>query len=207
MGLIKSMPIETGQQHEELSFIQLSEIFLGDAQPDHRRRAALELGSFPEAVAMLCARLPNEQDASVVVAIFTALIRQRGHEVVQGLAPYLRSEDAALRNQTVDALQAMPDDVGPYMDMLVEDGDPDVRIFAINIIGNLHHPMAHVWLQRVIEQDENPNVCATAVDVLAEIGDQSQVPALQALPGRFGDEPFLRFAVDTAIQRIHGDQR
>jgi HEAT repeat protein len=210
MGLIKSTPAGAiqptpTQRHEERTFAQLSEELLNDALPDHRRRAALELEAFPEAVELLCARVASEPDDAVVEAIFTTLIRQRGHEVVQGLVPYLRSEDAALRNQAVAALQSMPDDVGPYMELLVEDVDPDVRIFAINILGNLHHPLAHVWLQQVIEQDENPNVCATAVDVLAEVGEEAQVPALEALPGRFDNEPFFRFVVDTAVRRIRGD--
>lgn len=179
---------------------------LADPQAPRRRQAALDLVEYPAAVEALCARLSTETDAAVTEAIFTSLIRLGGQPVVEGLMPYLRSEDARLRNRAVEAMQALPDEVGPYMELLLGDADADVRIFAINILSNLHHPMAHLWLQQVVDMDDNINVCATAVDVLAEVGTAEQIPGLEQLPARFDHDPYVAFAVETAIQRIRGDE-
>jgi HEAT repeat protein len=179
---------------------------LADPESARRRQAALDLGGYPQAAEAMCARLSKETDRAVIEAIFTSLIRLGGQAVVEGLIPLLRSEDASLRNHAVEALQDLPDDVGPHMEMLLGDNDSDVRIFAINILANLHHPMAGIWLGQVLELDDNVNVCTTAVDVLAEVGTPDQIPGLEALPERFEDDPYVRFAVDTAISRIRGDE-
>jgi len=178
---------------------------LGESYSENRRLAALDLGAYPEAVETLCTQLANESNLAVVEAIFSSLIRIAGTSVVQRLLPFLRSENAVLRNQTVEALQLLPDDLEPHMEELLHDDDADVRIFAINIIGNLKHSRVNTWLNQVIEQDINLNVCTTAVDVLAEVGTEENIPALKALPARFSNNSYVNFAVDLTIKRISGD--
>jgi hypothetical protein len=56
----------------------------------------------------------------------------------------------------------------------------------------------------VLEEESHVNVCAAAVDVLTDVGDEEAVPALLALKRRFADEPFMTFAVDMAVRRIGG---
>ena len=46
------------------------------------------------------------------------------------------------------------------------------------------------------------NVCAAAVDVLAEIGAPDTLPSLVRCAARFADRPFLGFAVKVASERI-----
>lgn len=208
MGFLKTKTSgETSTKEKRLqerSFAQLVEQ-LNDSLASRRRHAVLDLGQYPEAAQALCELLHGEEDSSVVEAIFTSLIRMGGQEAVEGIVPFLRSEDAALRNHAVEALQQLPDDVGPYMQLLLEDNDSDVRIFAINVLSNLHHPMAHVWLEDVIENEENINVCGTAVDVLAEVGTEEQIPLLEKLAERFDNNSFIQFAVEMAVKRILGD--
>lgn len=122
--------------------------------------------------------------------------------VVCGLLPCLRSEDAALRNGVIEALQRMPDALVPHIRPLLEDEDSDVRIFAVNVLGALAHPQAPRWLEAVLRCDPHVNVCAAAVEGLAELGDAASVPALGALPARFPAEPFIAFAVQAALARI-----
>ena len=45
-------------------------------------------------------------------------------------------------------------------------------------------------------------VCATAVDLLGEVGSERALEPLRALKARFGAEPYIQFAADLAIQRI-----
>ena len=124
--------------------------------------------------------------------------------MVQALIPLLRSEDALLRNKTTEVLQQLPEPLAPYIADLLTDKDADVRILTINILANLKHSDTPKWLQQIIERDTHVNVCATAVDLLAELGTLATIPALEDLVHRFPDEPFIDFAVATAIKRIQG---
>jgi HEAT repeat protein len=177
---------------------------LSDESTEIRRWAALDLAAFPDAVEALCAHLQQETQPPVREAMLTALIEIGGDAVVLRLMPLLRSEDAAIRNPVIEVLQQLPDAVAPHIETMLQDPDPDYRIFAVNVLSNLRHPQTPGWLQAVIERDADFNVCATVVEVLAEVGTPEAIPALRALPGRFSDEPFMQFCVDAAIRRIEG---
>ncbi len=172
------------------------------AEPSQRRHAARGLAVHPQAAGDLCARLGNEPAASVRSVILTSLLATQSDAVVHGLLPYLRSEDAALRNAVIEALQRMPDALGPHVRSLLEDDDSDVRIFAVNVLAALAHPQAPRWLESVLRRDRHVNVCAAAVEGLAEMGDAASRAALAELPARFPDEEFIAFAVQAALQRI-----
>jgi HEAT repeat protein len=178
---------------------------LEDDAPEIRRWAALDLAEFPDTAERLCTCLEQEIETPVREALLTTLIKIGGQTVVEGLIPLLHSEDAALRNLVVEALQQLPDAVAPHMENMLEDPDADYRIFSINVLDNLKHPQAPAWLQEVVERDANINVCAAAVEVLAEIGTPDVIPALAALPERFDSDPFMEFCVQTAIRRIQGN--
>jgi HEAT repeat protein len=169
-----------------------------------RRAAARDLGHHPEAIPTLCDRLGCEPALSVRCVILTTLVGLQSPATVAGLLPYLRSEDAGVRNAVIEALQEMPAAVAPFMQDLLDDADSDVRILAVQILSALPHAEAPHWLVHVLVADPHVNVCAAAVDCLAEVGDLAAIPALQALPPRFPDEPFIAFAVATAIRRIDG---
>lgn len=175
---------------------------LNDAAPSQRRQAARLLAAYPQAAPDLCARLGIEPAASVRSVIFTSLIALHSDDVVCGLLPWLRSEDAALRNGVIEALQRMPEALGPQLRAMLEDQDSDVRIFAVNVLAALAHAEAPRWLEQVLRRDPHVNVCAAAVEGLAELGDLASRPALAALPARFPAEPFIAFAVQAALARI-----
>jgi HEAT repeat protein len=166
-----------------------------------RRQAARQLEAVPGAASLLAHRLQVETDATVREAILTSLMSLNSEAAAASIAPLLRSEDAVLRNEALQALQHMPAAAAAHMEPLLIDPDSDVRIFAINVLSALAHPQTQAWLLRLIETDTNINVCATAVDLLAEIGTPAAVPMLQALAQRF-EHPFIQFAVATAIRRI-----
>jgi HEAT repeat protein len=169
-----------------------------------RRRAARDLAAYPAAVPALCARLGRESALSVRTVLFTTLIRLKSPDVVNALVRFLRVEDAALRNDTIEALQEMPDEIGPCIETLLRDCDSDVRILSIQVLSALRHPEAPRWLTRIVMEDPHVNVCGAAVDCLAEIGGEDALPHLQALKRRFADEPFISFAADAATRRITG---
>jgi HEAT repeat protein len=174
-------------------------------EPAPRRRAARALASREDGIPILCEHLQHEPAMSVRSIIITSLIQSHLPAAVENLIRLLRSENTALRNEAIEALQEMPE-VGPYMESLLTDPDSDVRIFAVNILAVLPHPKAPEWLRKVILDEPHVNVCAAAVDCLAEIGDADSIAALKQLRLRFGNHPFMSFAIDATIARIGGSQ-
>ncbi|WP_028966452.1 HEAT repeat domain-containing protein [Sphingomonas phyllosphaerae] len=168
-----------------------------------RRAAVHRLEDSADGQAALCRRLAEETSASVREAILAALIRHRSPAIAAALLPLLRTEDAALRNAAIEALAEMPDEVAPHIDALLADADSDVRIFAGNMLGVLPHPRAAEWLLKALA-DDHVNVCAAAIDGLAEIGDPATAAALEAVPARFPGNSFIAFAVRVAVRRIRG---
>jgi FOG: HEAT repeat len=70
------------------------------------------------------------------------------------------------------------------------DGDSDVRLLATELARNMPAENATQLLCRLLEHEQHPNVCAAAIDVLAEVGTRDAVPALQPVPS---DLPERRF--------------
>jgi len=177
---------------------------LQDPDPVVRRWAAKDLSVYKEAAAALCQRFEQEDDSAVREAIATALAKIGGTEVVSGIIELLRSDDAALRNLVIEVLQEIPQDLEGHIERLLRDLDPDVRIFAINIMGLTTHPKLERWLISVLEEDSHVNVVATALDQLCEIGTEASLPALALVRERFSQEPFILFSAEMAEKRIKG---
>ena len=175
---------------------------LSDPNPTARRWAARDLAFCPDSSTALADRLQHESDSSVREIILTTLTQLGDEKAVASLVNYLRSEDVSLRNEAIDAMKLLPDEVAPIMGKLLKDPDPDVRIFSVNVLESLRHKQVEEWLKEVIEQDSHVNVCATAVDLLGEVGTAYSQEALENLKERFPDEPYIRFAADLALNRI-----
>jgi len=175
---------------------------LKDPDPSIRRWAARDLSAQPQACAALCQHLLHEKDGSVREVVFTTLGCIGGTPVVDGVLPLLRSEDANLRNSAIELLAGLPDAVGPRIDTLLADPDPDVRIFTVNLLGDLKHPNLVRWLAQVLHDDAHVNVVAAALEVIAEVGATDALPAVQLARQRFTGDPFIEFAADLAVQRI-----
>jgi len=190
---------DNGRSFDELA----AQLFDEDATV--RRWSARDIASFDGAAKALFTTLEKENQPSVIEAIFTSLELIGTDEVVQGLMPLLRSEDAAERNNVIEVLQTMPDIVALYIVELLNDRDSDVRIFAVDILQVLAHPDTPKWLMSVLKDETHINVLATAVDRLAEVGTEDMIDEIMSLKERFQNEYYLHFAIDTAISRIKGD--
>ncbi len=166
-----------------------------------RLQAARAAAQYPQHSAAFCAHLETETDPVVTASLLTALIKTQAVAVAGCLLQYLRSENVGLRNEVISALQQMPQAIAPHMHDLLRDSDVDVRIFALNILAGMRNLQARDWLLEVIAHDPHINVCATALDALAEIGTPDMIPVLEALATRFNND-YIRFAVDVAIRRI-----
>lgn len=204
MGLIKQRDEHRpgGEQRAQVRDCAGLRRQLDDAQAAERRRAVRDLRDCPEASTALVAKLADEHDSAVREAILVALTAIGDDVAVAGLLGCLRSEDVALRNATIEAMQALPEQVAPIMSALLCDGSSDVRIFAVNVLESLRHPEVESWLLTVIEQDPHVNVCATAVDLLGELATPQAREPLEQLKTRFASEPYIQFAADLALSRL-----
>jgi len=175
---------------------------LGDGDVTVRRWAARDLAAHPEAAAAVCARLAQELDPSVRAVLFSSAAQLGGNVVVDAMLPLLRSEDPGLRNGAIEVLAGLPDAVAPHIDRLLHDADSDVRIFTVNLLGDLKHPQVPQWLAQVLLHEPAVNVVGAALEVLAEVGTPASLPALRSAAQRFADDAYIGFAVDVAIVRI-----
>jgi hypothetical protein len=175
---------------------------MGDVEAAVRRWAVRDLGAYPAAVTALGARLAVETDSSVRSALFSTLSRLGGDDAVTAMLPLLRSEDPELRNGAIEVLSGLPEAVAPHIEALLCDRDSDVRIFTVNLLGDLRHLCVVAWLERVLMQDAAVNVVGAALEVLAEVGTAGSLTALRAVARRFPDDAFIAFAVDLAVERI-----
>jgi HEAT repeat protein len=169
---------------------------------EQRRWAARDLAAHPQAAEALGERLLQERDSSVRQTLFTSLSGMANDAAAAALLPLLRSEDAQLRNGAIEALAGMPQVTGPRVAALLRDSDADVRIFTVNLLGDLRHEQVPQWLAGVLAHDTAVNVVCAAIEVLAEVGSPADVPALKAACRRFPDDVFVGFATQLAIERI-----
>jgi HEAT repeat protein len=167
-----------------------------------RWSAARALRGLAKAVPALADALSKEQVPHVQEAIITALMRVGDEASVMALLPYLRSQDPSQRSAVIEALQALPGAVLPFMASLLGDPESDVRILATELTRTLPEGDATRLLCGLLEREQHSNVCAAAVDVLAEVGTPEALPALRACAERFAGTPFLPFAISVAIARI-----
>jgi len=201
MAFVKSSPAAPSAPPETAA-AYTSQLNSSDAGT--RRRAARALADEPRAATILAERISVEPEPSVRHALFSSLTAIGGPLVVTLVAPYLRSENAALRGGAIEALKHLHEAAVTTVDELLKDPDPDLRLLAIEVTRVWPGERAAPRLQRIFLEEPHVNVCAAAVDVATEAGCLDLLPALAALRQRFLDEMFLLFAVDIACDRIGG---
>ena len=175
---------------------------LENGSEDERWAAARLVSGMPGGVAALARALAAEKDRRVREAILTNLARTGTAECVEALLPFVRSDDAQLRTGALDALRATKDAVRPYLPRLFSDADADVRLLACELARNLPAGEAARLLCELLEGETEPNVCAAAVEVLAEVGDSESLPTLGRCAERFRGTPFLDYSITVTAGRI-----
>lgn len=175
---------------------------LNSASAEERWAAARAAAELPDAAAALAAALPGEPDLRVREAMFTSLARIGTRDSVARILPLLRSDDSALRTGALDALRSSQVAAPEFLPQLLSDPDVDVRILSCELARNLPDEEASRSLCALLANEREINVCAAAIEVLAEVGDESALPTLARCAERFAQVPFLSFAIQLATDRI-----
>jgi len=176
---------------------------LTSASADERWAAARAAVEVPGGTEALSSALRSENDLRVREAMFTSLARIGTRESANQLLPLLRCDDAQLRAGALDALRMMPAAVRQLLPELLNDRDPDVRILSCELTRTLPSDEATNLLCAVLAGERQVNVCAAAVEVLAEVGSPVALPFLAECGQRFRGAPFLEFAIAIATDRIN----
>ena len=175
---------------------------LEEGTDEERWVAARVVSEMPGGVAALAKALRSERDSRVREAILTSLVRTGSGECVEALLPFLRADEANVRTGALDALRAMKDAVRPYLPGLFQDRDADVRLLACELARNLPADVAAGLLCELLDAETEANVCAAAVEVLAEVGGPEALPALARCADRFRQTAFLDFSIKVTADRI-----
>lgn len=175
---------------------------LQSGNADERWAAARTAHELPDSAAPLGEALLREKDPRVREAIFTSLVRIGSAQSIGIIQSFLRVDDAGMRTAALDALQALKGATSPYLPRLLFDEDPDVRVLACELARNISPAEASRLLGELLDAENQPNVCAAAIEVLATTGDPDALPALARCEKRFRDNQFLSFAIQVAVDRI-----
>ena len=169
---------------------------------DERWAAARAAPGFPDGARRLAEALVREPNARVREAMFTSLARIATAESVELVLPLMRSDDAHLRTGALDALRAMKSAVWPYVPRLLRDEDADVRLLACELARDLPGAEAAALLCALLDSEPELNVCASAVEILAEVGGPGALPSLTRCAERFRGTQFLEFSIKITADRI-----
>jgi HEAT repeat protein len=175
---------------------------LASANAEQRWSAARAAPDVAGGTAALTTALRSESDARVREAMLTSLARINSSESVEAILALLRSDDASLRTGALDTLRTMGGAIREHLPRLLADEDSDVRVLSCEIARSLAGPEATRLLCELIEREQEVNVCAAAIEVLAEVGEAPALPVLARCATRFRDTPFLTFAIQVATDRI-----
>ena len=123
------------------------------------------------------------------------------------MVPHLRSDDANLRTGALDALRAMPQACRPHLPALLADSDADVRLLSCELARGLPDEEANRLLCDLLERETEKNVCAAAIEVLAEIGRPEALPVAGALRSALRRRSLHRLRLKVATERIAAPAR
>ena len=175
---------------------------LASPHSDERWSAARAAAALEGADVALSQALRSEKDPRVREAMLTALARIGTPIALESLLSLLRSDSAALRTGALDALR-MVSTLADIPAQLLRDADPDVRILSCEIARSLPALQASHLLCALLAEEQNANVCAAAIDVLAEVGGPEALGPLADCAERFRETPFLLFAIRAVSDRIN----
>jgi HEAT repeat protein len=173
-----------------------------DSASADERWAAARAAVDPSMVPSLAQALAAEGDTRVREAIFTALARIANNESALAVLPFVRSDDANIRAGALGALRAMPRAAKPHLPRLLADEDADVRLLVCDLVREMGDAEGAGWLCSLLEIESHANVCAAGIEALAEIGDRDALPVFLRCAARFPNDPFLRFAIKVAVDRL-----
>ena len=212
MGFKKAENIEKYERRFD-TFLDAQKVFEDESAPSEERMEALEyLVDHQEIfyILQVLSTLFSQnrlQDNKYIDAAFIGFkVKPKRQKDFEQMFAMLKSDNAYLRNAVISFLQDYGQDAKPFIEKLMQDPDRDIRIFAINILGDVRFEDSVMMLRHFIVQERDVNALMTAIDYLGEIGSQEDIELLEAIKKDFAGDEYVAFGVNMAIDRIKGNQ-
>jgi hypothetical protein len=207
MGLVKTD--KKGQVRVFDQFLEAKTIFENPNNPEELRLEALdyiirhkEIYYLLQTINKLFSKTNDPKNNVYIDYFFNHLehFPKRENDLKE-LLKMLKSDNAYLRNATITFLQEYGEEAKQFIQTLMNDKDRDMRIFAINILGDVSFEDSLDMLREFIKKESDINALMTAIDYLGEIGEEKDIQLLQEIKKKFNDD-YLNFGIDLAIDRI-----
>jgi HEAT repeat protein len=153
-------------------------------------------------VDLLVETLKSEADSFVREAILTSLARRADARAITALAELIGDEDPRLRNGVIETLSSMGDEVIDCLAPMLDSENHHIRIYVLTVLSMIKNPRAALVALKTAQCDDNVNVCAAALEVVAASGSPDLIRELRSIPSRFPNQPYLAFAARAALSQI-----
>jgi len=190
---------------DAIEFFKLNDCIEGECL-DKRDYAIEEIIKFDEGGEYLISLINNEDvDKNLSTKIASVVSNMDSEEApIEEIMELLKLENAYIRNLGISILRDFGNAIKYYIVKFLIGDDRDLRIFAINVLGDVDFAESRDMLVELLETEQDINVAMTAVDYMGEIGEEEDVALLESLKDRFNNDPYVEFAVNNAIKLIEG---
>lgn len=182
------------------------DFFYSSSESDKKDYAAEEIAKLDGGGEFLVSYINNEEaDKRVSTKIASVISNMDPDDVpIESIMDLLKLHNAYIRNLGISILRDFGDSIKYYIVKFLIGDDRDLRIFAINVLGDVDFAESRDMLVELLETEEDINVAMTAVDYMGEIGEEEDIPLLLSLKERFSGDFYAEFAIDSAVKMIKG---
>jgi len=197
--VIEELPIFSSLE-DAIDFFQIS------VELEKKDYAIEEIAKFDGGGEFLISYIDNEDADKNLSTKVAAVISNMDPEdaPIEAIMDLLKLDNAYVRNLGISILRDFGNAIKYYIVKFLIGNDRDLRIFAINVLGDVDFAESRDMLVELLETEDDINVAMTAVDYMGEIGEEEDVPLLESLKERFSGDFYAEFAVDSAIKLIEG---
>ncbi len=207
MALIKNHEQQDVEELPQFDTLEDAiEFFESDVDDEKKDYAVEEIAKFHNGAKYLISYINNEDaDKGISTKVATVIANMDPEDApIEEIMDLLKLNNAYVRNLGISILRDYGDAIKYYIVKFLIGDDRDLRIFAINVLGDVDFAESRDMLLELLEKEDDVNVAMTAVDYLAEIGEEEDIELLESLKERFSGEFYVEFAVDSAIKMIKG---
>ncbi len=207
MALVKK---HKSQAIEELvtfdSLEEAVEFFRESDDFDEKSSALDQIAKFDGGPDVLVKKLIDKKTTKEFESRIAAILSNMPTEdaPIEEVMNLLKLDNAFTRNLGISILRDYGEAIKYYIVKFMIGDDRDLRIFAINVLGDVNFSESRDMLIELLEKEDDINVAMTAVDYMSEIGQEEDIKLLDSLKTRFDNDPYVVFSVDNAIKMIKG---
>lgn len=185
---------------EAIGYFKVHESF------EDRKYAMDEMVKFPQGCDFLVEILKDVSTGKAIDAEAASALSMMDPQdaPIEAVMELLKLNNAYIRNLAIGILQDYGEAIKYYIVKFLIGDDRDLRIFAINVLGDVNFPESRDMLVELLEGESDINVAMTAVDYMAEIGQPEDIALLESLKSHFHHDPYVEFSVENAIRMIKG---